>query len=182
MTQLVSELAERFEAIESIVMATQKTTAMNRQSELSLLALTEGVPLPEEPAEIDLRGKPLTRSAMEEAGKMLLRDPPEHEVDPVANHINEAIWSAAMAESRAVDGIIRQILDYGYEAHEIAYRRWPDFSKPDELLIRETVALRIRRDFRAFTIVTQYQLYPHGRPDGYPELKFEETQNGAKSE
>jgi hypothetical protein len=87
----------------------------------------------------------------------------------IADAIADMIYKSSTAQLVAVESILQQLVNSGLSVTTMTYQHIPDLNK--ELLVcRDVCVLLITRTYEGAAIKITYELYPDGRPHGWPEL------------
>jgi hypothetical protein len=90
----------------------------------------------------------------------------------IADAVTEAVMKAGVSQSVAVETILRQLVTAGRPIEDIRYIHDP--GAEDSVDCQGVRVMLITHRYTGTAITIRYQLYPDGRPDGWPELDFQE--------
>lgn len=95
--------------------------------------------------------------------------------DPVrraSECIEEIALRALQSHTARVETVLRQLVNgHGVPLEHITYEHRPEFNV-ERIVCGDVLVLEVRRIYSASAITVRYELYPSGRPEGWPELEL----------
>jgi hypothetical protein len=89
----------------------------------------------------------------------------------VADLFYRSSLSDAQSYSATIEELLSQLILFGFPEVDISYRNLPHQGQ-EEVLCRGVRVCVVARVYGTQEIGTSCQLYPDGRPEGWPELRF----------
>jgi hypothetical protein len=90
-----------------------------------------------------------------------------------ADCIEDIALQAVQRHVARVETVLRQLVNvHGVPLESLSYEHRPE-SSVERLLCGDVLVCEVRRIYSAEAITVRYELYPGGRPDGWPELSLE---------
>jgi hypothetical protein len=94
-------------------------------------------------------------------------------ISRISDAIEEIGLRAMQQHLCKVESILHQLHRSGHKLSDMAYSHLPD-DRREEITCQGIRVCVIVRKYEGLAITTRYELYPDGRPGGWPELSFGE--------